>query len=126
MKAQQHLDEAAGLIGGDRARQHGDVRALHEQVAQLWTAYLEPSRDPLAPSLTAIDVLAMMALLKLARAQHGELRHLLAARFGALCSDELRVKRAISPRPERTTILAAYLYLHPHFDWDIYTFLALD
>jgi len=72
MKAQQHLDEAAGLIGGDRARQHGDVRALHEQVAQLWTAYLEPSRDPLAPSLTAIDVLAMMALLKLARAQHGD------------------------------------------------------
>lgn len=72
MKAQQHLDEAAGLIGGDRARQHGDVRALHEQVAQLWTAYLEPSRDPLAASLTAIDVLAMMALLKLARAQHGD------------------------------------------------------
>ena len=67
MKAQQHLDEAAGLIGGDRARQHGDVRALHEQVAQLWTAYFEPSRYPLAPSLTAIDVLAMMALLKLAR-----------------------------------------------------------
>lgn len=72
MKAQQHLDEAAGLIGGDRARQHGDVRALHEQVAQLWTAYLEPQRVPLAAPLEARDVLAMMALLKLARAQHGD------------------------------------------------------
>lgn len=71
MLATQHLNEAARLVSGERRRQHGDVRALHEQVARLWTAYLEPSRNPLASSLTAIDVLAMMALLKLARAQHG-------------------------------------------------------
>ena len=71
MKAQQHLDEAAGLIGGDRARQHGDVRLLHDHVAGLWTAYLQPRRGRLDQSLDARDVLAMMALLKLARSQHG-------------------------------------------------------
>lgn len=69
MKAQQHLDEAAELIGGDRARQHGDVRQLHEHVAELWTAFL---RDRVGDRLGATDVLAMMALLKLARTQHGD------------------------------------------------------
>jgi len=72
MKAQQHLDEAAGLVGGDRARQHGDVRLLNDHVAELWTAYLQPRRHRLDQSLDARDVLAMMALLKLARAQHGD------------------------------------------------------
>jgi hypothetical protein len=34
MKAQQNLDTAAELVGGDRAKQHGDARRLHEQVAR--------------------------------------------------------------------------------------------
>lgn len=67
MKAAENLCAAAELVGGDRARQHGDARTLHEYVARLWTTYLD---DQLP--IDAVDVLAMMALLKLARTQHGE------------------------------------------------------
>lgn len=74
MKAQQHLDEAAGLVGGDRAKQHGDVRALHQMVADLWNAYLCGAfvGDRIGRELEARDVLVMMALLKIARTQHGD------------------------------------------------------
>ena len=65
MKAQEHLDAAAGLVGGDRARQHGDVRSLHEMVAALWNAYLTCEGSPVR--IIDCDVLVMMALLKIAR-----------------------------------------------------------
>ena len=35
------LETAAGLVGGDRAKQHGDYRLLHQRVADLWSAYLK-------------------------------------------------------------------------------------
>jgi hypothetical protein len=71
MKAQQNLDTAAELVGGDRAKQHGDARRLHEQVARLWREYLDDG-GPVRVDIDAADVLAMLALLKLARTQHGE------------------------------------------------------
>lgn len=70
MKAQEHLDAAAGLVGGDRARQHGDVRSLHEMVAALWNAYLTCEGSPVR--IIDCDVLVMMALLKIARTRHGD------------------------------------------------------
>lgn len=61
---------AAELISGDRANQHGDKIRNHDNIAQLWQAYLDIRRDRTAP-LSAADVAHMMALLKIARTQLG-------------------------------------------------------
>jgi hypothetical protein len=68
MSASDTLSAAAALVTGDRARQHGDVVLLHEQVAAYWSQYVQNASSP----LTARDVLVMMSLLKIARTQHGE------------------------------------------------------
>ena len=63
------LDQAKALIDGDRARQHGDAQALHATVARLWEAYLGPG---CGLAISTDQVLVMLALLKIARTQHGE------------------------------------------------------
>lgn len=70
MRAAQLLTEAARLVGDDREAQHGPKRRNHENIAELWNAYLRIRREPAAP-LTALDVAHMMAALKLARTQLG-------------------------------------------------------
>lgn len=64
MKCVEIATKAAELIGGDRARQHGDKRTNHENIAVLWGGYL-------GVELTAHDVALMMALLKIARTKTG-------------------------------------------------------
>jgi hypothetical protein len=63
------LDQAKALIDGDRARQHGDAEALHSTVAKLWEAYLGRG---CGLAISTDQVLVMLALLKIARTQHGE------------------------------------------------------
>jgi hypothetical protein len=63
------LDQAKALIDGDRARTHGDAEALHSTVARLWEAYLGPG---CGLAISTDQVLVMLALLKIARTQHGE------------------------------------------------------
>ena len=70
MNAKETLETATGLVGGDRARTHGDKTENHRKIALLWQAYLEARREPAAP-LGPLDVAHMMALLKLARTQAG-------------------------------------------------------
>lgn len=65
-----HLREAAGLIDGERAEQHGDAQALHARVAWLWNAYLR-DQGGWSRALWSGDVLIMMALLKIARTTQG-------------------------------------------------------
>jgi len=72
MKAVEIAETAAGLVGGDRARQHGQKRDNFERIAALWNGYLQIRRDPTEP-LTAIDIGHMMVLMKLARTQSGSL-----------------------------------------------------
>lgn len=62
---------AASLVGGDRARTHGNMVQTHANIAALWQAYLTTRRDPAAP-LNAVDAAHMMILLKLSRTQTGE------------------------------------------------------
>lgn len=64
------LEAAAELIGGERARQHGDANELHTRVAKFWNAYIE---EPFGERryVDSKDVLMMMALLKIARTLHG-------------------------------------------------------
>lgn len=57
--------KAAGLVSGARAATHGDKQENHENIAALWTGYLEMS-------ITAKDVANMMVLLKVARTKTGE------------------------------------------------------
>lgn len=63
------LHHVAGLVGGERAVQHGDKLVTHDNIARLWNAYLANLGVPAA--LTGSDVAKMMALLKIARAQNG-------------------------------------------------------
>lgn len=68
--AQTVLETATNLVGGERARTHGDKLANHEKIARLWNAHLENRLDPAAP-LSALDVALMMGLLKIARVTSG-------------------------------------------------------
>lgn len=63
-KPEDILTEAAELVGGERARQHGDYVKQHKRVADLWSAYLNCS-------VTASDVAFCMVLLKVARDEVG-------------------------------------------------------
>lgn len=58
------LGDAAQAIK-DRAGRHGDNRACHQRIADLWGAYLG---HPLTPT----DVVRLMILLKIARSQEGD------------------------------------------------------
>jgi len=70
VKAVEIARKAASLIGGDRAKTHGDMHQHFASVALLWNAYMMARRDAAAP-LAAADVPHMMALLKIARTQSG-------------------------------------------------------
>lgn len=72
MNAQQVCSKAAELVGGDRAKTHGDKQTNFQNTADLWSAWLW--RRGLLKSgdgLSAQDVAAMMILLKLARTLTG-------------------------------------------------------
>lgn len=75
------LQTALELTSGDRAKQHGDKRQNHQNIADLWNAQLGvlPKTDEhvrsgvgtLTRPLTAHDVAVMMCLLKIARLKSG-------------------------------------------------------
>jgi hypothetical protein len=71
MKAADLLREAAELVSGPRAEQHGDMHENFENIAELWNAFLRIRRDPTEP-LTASQAALMFALAKIARTQLGE------------------------------------------------------
>jgi|TARA_R100000008_G_C3551541_1_gene150707 hypothetical protein len=58
------LSEANKLVGGDRQKDYGDKVKNHNNIAKLWSAYLDTP-------VTAHDVAIMMTLLKVARTKLG-------------------------------------------------------
>ena len=60
--------KAAELVGGDRAKTHGDKKANHQNIADLWSAYLS---GQLSAPISAKQAALMMALLKIARTKSG-------------------------------------------------------
>jgi hypothetical protein len=58
------LEDARGLIEGDRQEQHGDPKKCHDEIAKLWTWWTGIQID-------AHDVAMMMMLLKTARIKTG-------------------------------------------------------
>jgi len=64
MKTSQILQTAEKLVSIDRSKTHGDKKVNHQNIASLWSAYLDYP-------LTAKDVAILMVLLKLARTKAG-------------------------------------------------------
>lgn len=69
MNAVDLIAKAGELVGGDRAKTHGDKHTNFSNIAGLWNAYIATLN---ARALNASDVGNMMALLKIARTQSGE------------------------------------------------------
>jgi hypothetical protein len=65
------LRTALELTGGDRAKQHGDKRVNHQNIADLWNAYFGVDAVTGYRHFTAHDVAVMMCLLKIARLKSG-------------------------------------------------------
>lgn len=82
MQAVEICSKAAELVGGDRAKTHGNKKVNHDAIARLWNAYLVNAEVIIdgdgfgaSQTLTATDVALMMALLKIARTQSGGTHH---------------------------------------------------
>lgn len=68
MISKDMLLKAAGLVGGDRAKDYGDITSLHHRIAGLWNYWLDHQGGMV--ELRAYDVAIMMLLLKVARLIH--------------------------------------------------------
>jgi len=64
MITKEFLSEAIRLSGTDRQKDYGDKVDNHNNIARLWSAYLDTD-------IKAHDVAIMMALLKMARTKLG-------------------------------------------------------
>lgn len=64
MKAAEITKAATDLVGGDRARTHGDKTRNHQIIADFWEVYIK--YRPTGP-LDAHDAACMMELLKIGR-----------------------------------------------------------
>ena len=64
MITKEILSEATRLVGTDRQKDYGDKVENHNNIARLWSAYLDIK-------IEAHDVAIMMALLKMARTKLG-------------------------------------------------------
>ena len=62
--ANELLSVADNLVAGDRAQEYGDKKTMHDNIARLWSAYLNTD-------VTGHDVALMMTLLKMARTKAG-------------------------------------------------------
>ena len=61
----EFLSEASRLVGVDREKDYGDKVDNHNNIARLWSAYLDVE-------VKAHDVAIMMVLLKIARTKLGK------------------------------------------------------
>ena len=65
------LKKTEKLVNDSRAKTHGDKIANHENIARLWSSYLQ-NKTQLKINLLPEDVANLMILLKVARSQAGE------------------------------------------------------
>ena len=64
MKTQAYIDKAKDIVSTDRELTHGNKKINHDNIAKMWSAYLD--RD-----ISGRDVALMMVLLKVARIKAG-------------------------------------------------------
>ena len=82
-KTKEFLERANMLIAGDREKDYGDKVHNHNNIAKLWSAYLDTY-------ITAHDVAIMMTLLKVARTKLGavsEDTYVDMAAYGAIAGE---------------------------------------
>ena len=63
MKSKEILEEASKLIEGNRKNDYGNKLTNHQNIAKLWSAYLDKE-------ITPHDVAICMGLVKIARLKH--------------------------------------------------------
>ena len=63
MKTREYLDTAAKIVTGQRQHDYGDKYQNHENIAKLWSGYLDYK-------ISAHDVAICMLLVKVARLKH--------------------------------------------------------
>ena len=63
MKTREYLETAAKIVTGQRQHDYGDKYQNHENIANLWSAYLDYN-------ISAHDVAICMLLVKVARLKH--------------------------------------------------------
>ena len=82
MISQDLLDEAKKLIGGDRQEDYGDKLKNHQNIADLWSDFLQKK-------ITAHDVAICMTLVKVARLmnQHKKDSYLDMAAYAAIAGE---------------------------------------
>ena len=76
-QSQQFLQEAHGIVYGDRHEEYGDAAVNFTNIARLWTAYILMDKDCMKNveetfKFTQEDVACMMMLLKIARCNNKE------------------------------------------------------
>ena len=82
-KTKEFLEKANALIAGNREKDYGDKVHNHNNIAKLWSAYLDTY-------ITAHDVAIMMTLLKVARTKLGEVSedtYIDMAAYGAIAGE---------------------------------------
>jgi hypothetical protein len=96
MVAGDTLQQALALVGGERARTHGDKYINHSKIAEFWNAYLRNAGS--AVELDPTDVALMMALLKIARTQsggaHNEDNYVDLAGYAGVAAETAAIDRA--------------------------------
>ena len=70
MNSSEILKKTEKLVSTDRANKHGDKVENHENIARLWTGYLQ-NKFKLNLVMLPEDVANLMSLLKIARTQAG-------------------------------------------------------
>ena len=71
MNTTEILQKTEKLVNGDRDKTHGNKIINHENIARLWSSYLQ-NKTQLNIVLSPEDVAQLMTLLKIARSQAGE------------------------------------------------------
>ena len=71
MNTTKILEQTKKLVSTDREDKHGDKVVNHENIARLWSGYIQ-NKTKLNINILPEDVANMMALLKIARTQAGE------------------------------------------------------
>ena len=92
MISEELLEEARKLVGNDRHEDYGDKLKNHQNIAKLWSAYLDVK-------ISAHEVAICMGLLKIARLKHAHKKdsYLDLAAYAAIAGEiEERTDRHIS------------------------------
>ena len=71
MNTTEILEQTKKLVSTDRNDKHGDKVENHENIARLWSGYIQ-NKTKLNITILPEDVANLMALLKIARTQAGQ------------------------------------------------------